>query len=115
MFRGSKNKKHMHTRAWRQSRQQLVLMGAPGFHHQPPYAVAVHGVGEFLFGNGKANLQVGTRWAWVGGFRSKRAVNELYGKNRKRFPGVEKRLNMLLAFEPLIYFESMTNGRKIYA
>jgi hypothetical protein len=42
-----------------------------------------------------------------------RLVNEPYRKNRKRFPFKEKRVNMLLSLEPLIYSESITNGEKI--
>lgn len=42
-------------------------------------------------------------------------VHHTYGKNRIRFPGKEKRINMLLSLEPLIYFESITNGESILA
>jgi len=37
-------------------------------------------------------------------------VHEAYRKNRKRFPETEKRVNMLLALEPLISLKSMTDG-----
>ena len=61
---------------------------------------------EFLFWYGEACLHRGGFGVCTGND----AVNELYGENRKRFPGKEKRMNMLLSLEPLIYFESITNG-----
>lgn len=102
----------MHAHVGGQGGQQEVLMGAPRFHHLAPHTVAVNRAGKLPLGNGKADLQIACT---VSVFRSCRESTEeqLYRKNRKRFPGMEKRMNMLLALEPLIYFESMTNGKII--
>ena len=85
---------------------ECMLVEAPRLNHKAAHAMAMNTATEFLFGYGEAGLHgcclgIGT------GYDS---VNELYGKNRKRFPGKEKRMNMLLSLEPLIYFESITNG-----
>jgi hypothetical protein len=39
-----------------------------------------------------------------------RKPNELQRKKRTRFSGTEKRVDMLLFLEPLIYTEGITNG-----
>jgi hypothetical protein len=85
---------------------KYILMQPPRLSHEPADAVPVHRAAEFLFGYGKPRHHRG------GVFRRTRVkgVYEPYRKNRKRFPGMEKRMNMLLALEPLIYFERITNG-----
>ncbi len=68
--------------------------------------MAMDRAAETFFGNGEAYLYR----VFCIGRRIENAVDYAYGKNRKRFPGEEKRVNMLLSLEPLIYFESITNG-----
>ena len=84
----------------------LLLVEAPGFGHQPAYPVAFHRHPEFLFRNRKTN----THRILLAFCARNGVVNELQRKNRKRFPVTEKRINMLLALEPLVCFESITNG-----
>jgi hypothetical protein len=88
---------------------QQVFVQPPAFYHQAAYAVAFYAEAPFLFRHGKARPYrrglIGVAW--------QRMVNEFYRKNRKRFPGTEKRLNMLLALKPLVCFESITNGANI--
>lgn len=84
---------------------------APCLHHQPAHTVPVHRAAKFLFGYRKSCLHITPMLHHS--FGGHQPVNELYGKNRKRFPCTEKRMNMLLTLEPLIYFESMTNGKRI--
>ena len=86
-----------------------MFIEPPGLCHQPADAVAVHRATKLLFGHRKACLHRGCSIisTWNDG------INEPYGKNRKRFPCKEKRMNMLLSLEPLIYLESITNGKKI--
>ncbi len=86
---------------------ELVLMQAPGLHHQAAYAVALHRAAKLLLGNRKAHLHGRNIFA---GRPQHPQVHYAYRKNRKRFPGVEKRINMLLALEPLICLECMANG-----
>jgi hypothetical protein len=87
---------------------EQVLVQPPGFGHQSADAVAVHRTTELLFGYRKARHN-------RGGIRvsGNDVVNDPYRKNRKRFPGKEKRMNMLLSLEPLIYLKSITNGKEI--
>ena len=87
-----------------------VLVHAPGLYHEAAYAVPVDRALEFLFGHREAGLC--RRGDTIRGPWNK-VINEADGKNRKRLPGKEKRINMLLSLEPLIYFESITNGKKI--
>ncbi len=82
---------------------------APHLSHQPADAVALYRAGEFLFGYREARQNRGK----VGFFAVGEQADDTYGKNRKRFPCPEKRINMLLSLEPLIYFESITNGSQI--
>lgn len=84
---------------------QLVLVQAPGFPQQAFYPVALHSLAKLLFGHRKAYPDGGRL-----GTTGQHMINKLYRKNRKRFPGVEKRINMLLSLEPLVCFESITNG-----
>jgi hypothetical protein len=94
----------------------------------------VHRTTEFLFRNRKAGLEHGIR-NWGSGIGDYmlltlncqlmivncqlrtviwfiyNIVDDTYRKNRKRFPVKEKRVNMLLSFEPLINLESITNGK----
>lgn len=86
-----------------------VLVQPPAFHHQAAYAVAFHTHAPFLLRHGKASPY----WGGFIGVAGQDMVEELYGKNRKRFPGTEKRINMLLALKPLVCFESITNGANI--
>lgn len=92
---------------------QQVLAVPPGFHHQAAHAVSVHALLKLLLGYREACLHCGHRGggsigAWRG--HGRKMVHEAYRKNRKRFPETEKRVNMLLALEPLISFKSMTDG-----
>lgn len=103
-----KDKKYMHLPACGHGGMQQVLVHAPGFHHLAAYPVAVYRMPEFLFGYGKAHLYR-CRGA-VGAIPEQ--VNHPYRENRKRFSCTEKRINMLLFLEPLIYLESITNGKK---
>ena len=86
---------------------EQVLVQPPRFHHQTPYAVPVYATTEFLFWNRKPDLY----WSFDHSGSGNEQIDESNGKNRKRFPGEEKRMNMLLSLEPLIYLESITNGR----
>lgn len=82
-----------------------VFIKSPRFPQQAFYPVAVYSVAKFLFGHGKAypdRGRLGTTRQYI--------VDNPYWKNRKRFSGVEKRINMLLSLEPLVCFESITNG-----
>lgn len=83
-----------------------VLVKSPGFPQQAFYPVAIYSVAKFLFGHGKAYPDRG----WLGTTRQY-IVDNPYRKNRKRFSGVEKRINMLLSLEPLVCFESIANGQ----
>ena len=85
---------------------QQVFVQSPAFHHQASDAVPVYRMPEFFFRYGKAGHYGAV--CFVCSRHCK--VYEPYRKNRKRFPGAEKRINMLLFFEPLIYFKSITNG-----
>ena len=87
---------------------QCMFVEPPGLGHQPADAVPVHRAAKLLLRYRKACLDWGC--LFIG--QSYCSINESYGKNRKRFPGKEKRMNMLLSLEPLIYLESITNGRK---
>ena len=90
------------------SRIYLMLVQAPGLGHQSAYAVAVHRTAKFLFGNRKAYPCGGYL-----GIARHHFADKFYRKNRKRFPCPEKRINMLLALEPLVCFESITNGETV--
>ena len=68
--------------------------------------MAVNRMFKLFFRYRKASFNRAIITAHAGHFK----INELYRKNRIRFPNLEKRINMLLFFEPLIYFESITNG-----
>ena len=97
--------------AGRYGRIHYMLVQPPRLHHQPAYAVAVYRAFKFLLRYRKARH--GRRRAAF-----QRRGNKIYqpdGKNRKRFPFKEKRINMLLSLEPLIYLESITNGELIKA
>ena len=87
---------------------EQLLVEPPRLGSEPTDAVPVNGAAKFLFGYGKAHLY--RRCLCIGPWQG--VVYEPYGKNRKRFPGEEKRMNMLLSLEPLIYPESITNGKK---
>jgi hypothetical protein len=82
-----------------------MLLQAPRLYHQAAYAVAVYRKFELLFWNGKAHPYRRNFFAASCG-----QAEQPYGKNRIRFPGTEKRINMLLTLEPLVCFESITNG-----
>ncbi len=88
---------------------QWLLAEAPGLGHQATHPVTVHRMAEAFFRYREAHLY---GRPGIGSSRDQQ-VNEPDGKNRKRFPRLEKRVNMLLPLEPLIYFESMTNGHEI--
>jgi len=86
---------------------EFVLVEAPCFAEDALYAVAANGEAELLFGYGEAHPCRGNlAEAWY------RAVDEPDRKNRKRFPGMEKRINILLSLEPLVCLEGITNGKK---
>ena len=87
-----------------------MLVQPPGLYHKAAYAVPVYRVLKLLFGHREACLC--RRCDTIRGPWNK-VIDEADGKNRKRLPGKEKRINMLLSLEPLIYFESITNGKKI--
>jgi hypothetical protein len=70
--------------------------------------VTVYRPAEFLFGHRKP-CSYGRAFISAGGSDAK----AFYRKNRKRFPFTEKRINMLLALQPLVCFKSITNGRSI--
>jgi len=89
-------------------RIKQVLVQPPCLYHKPANMVAVYRTAKFLFGNGKADTH--RRHFTIARHNP---VNELYRKNRIRFPGKEKRMNMLLALEPLVCFKSITNGRVV--
>lgn len=92
---------------------QQVLAVSPRFHHQAAHTVAVHASFKFLLGYREAGLHSGHRrrsGVGTGRGRGRQMVHEAYRKNRKRFPETEKRVNMLLALEPLISLKSMTDG-----
>lgn len=100
--------------------QQCGLMQPPGLEHKAAHTVPVHGTPEFFLGYGKPYLQRRGAYCRQGCGRGMPAgryqlINDSYGENRKRFPGKEKRVNMLLSLEPLIYFESITNGEGVLA
>ena len=99
----------MHLLVWGHGLIEGMLIEPPGFHHQPADAVTMYRTAELLLGHRKTGLH--RRGFFIGTGHDN--VNEPYGKNRKRFPGEEKRMNMLLSLEPLIYSESITNGEKI--
>lgn len=77
-----------------QKRVQLVLLQPPGLADQPSDAVPVGRPGESADGDGKTDLYGIVRRCGYG-------PPEVYfqGKNRKRFPFPEKRLNIFSAFE----------------
>ena len=85
-----------------------MLVKAPGFCNEPAYTMTVYGTAELLFRYGKAN----SYRRLLSRLPVCNNVGEPYRKNRKRLPGKEKRMNMLLALEPLIYLKSITNGKK---
>jgi hypothetical protein len=85
-----------------------MFIEPPCLYHLPAYTVALHRSTELLFGYRKTSNN-GRRAIGCTGHQ---VIDEPYRKNRKRFPGPEKRINMLLSLEPLIYFESITNGKK---
>lgn len=92
--------------ACRHALVELVLVQPPCLGHQPPDPVPVYRMAKLLLGYRKTRLH--RRFTIDGaGYE---LINQSYRKNRKRFPGKEKRMNMLLALEPLIYFEGITNG-----
>ena len=86
-----------------------MLLVPPCFHHQAADAVAVHRAAKFFLGYRKTSLH---RTAGIGG-AGYAEVDEAYRKNRIRLSCPEKRINMLLSLEPLIYLESITNGADI--
>jgi len=95
-------KKQMYRTAFRHSRYYRPLAGTPCLGQQPAYTVPVYRFSELFFGYRKARHQrIGGRPAAGGCIMNKIYYSE--GKNRKRFPCTEKRSNMLLFFEPLIY------------
>ena len=98
---------------WGHGLVDSVLMEPPCFYHQTADAVAVHGAAELFLRHRKTSLYGGAPDSYRDISAGQKNVNEPYGKNRKRFPGEEKRMNMLLSLEPLIYSESITNGEKI--
>jgi hypothetical protein len=85
-----------------------LLARSPGLHHQAAHPVTVYRPGKLLFGHRKARQHRRS----VGRSPGHQAPDDPYRKNRKRFPGPEKRINMLLSLEPLVCFESITNGKK---
>ena len=82
-----------------------MFVQAPALPHQAADTIALYSLFKLFFGDGKTNpcrsyiLAPGNE-----------LVYEPDRKNRKRFPVTEKRINMLLTLEPLVCFESMTNG-----
>ena len=108
-----KQNKYMQLHTCRHNRWQQVLAVAPRFHHQAAHTVAVHTPLKLLLGYREAGLHGGHRCqGGIGAGRDhgRQVVHEAYRKNRKRFPETEKRVNMLLALEPLISLKSMTDG-----
>lgn len=94
---------------------QQVFSVAPGLHHQAAHTMAVHALLKLLLGYREACLHCSHRGGGsigAGRGHGRKVVHKAYGKNRKRFPETEKRVNMLLALEPLISFKSMTDGEK---
>lgn len=87
------------------SRIERVFIEAPAFPHQAANTVTFYRFFKLLFGNGKTH----PGRSYILTARNK-LIYEPDRKNRKRFPITEKRINMLLALEPLVCFESMTNG-----
>jgi len=85
-----------------------MFMKTPCFPHQPHNAMPVYGAAEFLFGNRKTYPHGRKLGATLYNI-----IDKLSRKNRKRFPGMEKRINMLLALQPLVCSESITNGKMI--
>jgi hypothetical protein len=83
-----------------------MFVEPPGLPDQSFDPVAVDGLTELLLGYREACADRG-RFA-LATFADE--VDEPEGENRIRFPGTEKRINMLLSLKPLVCFESMTNG-----
>ena len=133
--------KHMQCHAlWQYIYKQLFIQ-SPGLYHEPAHTMSVYRTTEFLFRNRKTGFQPGIGDWGLGIRDSMllivncqlltancklrivycqlrtviwfiyNIVYDTYGKNRKRFPVKEKRVNMLLSFEPLINLESITNGK----
>ncbi len=103
----------MHLLVWGHGFIKRMLVQPPGLYHQPADTVTVYGAAEFFLGYRKTSLHGRAPDSYRDIGAGQKNVNEPYGKNRKRFPGEEKRMNMLLSLEPLIYSESITNGEKI--
>lgn len=104
-----KDKEYMQLLIFGDDRIQAVLVSSPCLYHQPPDTVALYGAAKFLFGYRKPG-HYGRCYCicWAGCCH----IKQPYRKNRKRFPCPEKRINMLLSLEPLVCFESITNGEK---
>ena len=123
-FFAGKDKKNMEADARRQCLQKSGFVVPPGLCHQAAHPVAVYRAFEFFLGHRETYLEFFSRLASIFSTIPHSLLCLLFaliyglvydpeGKNRKRFPFTEKRINMLLSFEPLIYLESMTNGVRV--
>lgn len=94
-----KNNENMQLQFRRHGLVERVLIQPPCFAQQAQHAVAVYRFSKLLFGHGKAGL-----YRRSPGIARNGTVDEPYREKRKRFPFPEKRINMLLALQPLVCF-----------
>lgn len=108
-FSMSKDKKQVQLYTFRYRLVQGGFRHTPCFAHETHYSVPVYRAAKFLFGHREAHPH------WRALFTADCSdADTSYRKNRKRFPVTEKRINMLLALQPLVCFKSITNGALIF-